>query len=34
VFRQQAERYPALYGDAKAVEVDGILEVRFENEKI
>jgi thymidylate synthase (FAD) len=34
VFRQQAERYPALYGDAVAAEVDGIPEVRFENEKI
>lgn len=34
VFRQQAARYPALYGDAVAEEVDGILEVRFDNEKI
>lgn len=34
VFRQQAERYPALYGDAKTEEVDGTLEVKFENEKI
>ena len=34
VFRQQAERYPNLYADAVAEMVDGILEVRFENEKI
>jgi thymidylate synthase (FAD) len=34
VFKQQVERYPALYGDAVAEEVEGFLEVRFENEKI
>lgn len=34
VFRQQAERYPNLYADAVAEMVDGILEVKFENEKI
>ena len=34
VFRQQVVRYPNLYADAVAVEVDGILEVVFENEKI
>ena len=34
VFRQQFARYPNLYGDATAKEVDGILEVKFDNEKI
>jgi thymidylate synthase (FAD) len=34
VFRQQAARYPNLYADALTEEVDGILEVKFENEKI
>jgi thymidylate synthase (FAD) len=34
VFRQQRERYPNLYADAIAQEVDGIMEVKFENEKI
>jgi len=34
VFHQQVARYPNLYADAVTQEVDGIMEVRFENEKI
>ncbi len=34
VFRQQHERYPNLYADAVTETVDGISEVKFENEKI
>jgi thymidylate synthase (FAD) len=34
VFRQQSAHYKNLYRDAVTEEVDGILEVKFENEKI
>jgi thymidylate synthase (FAD) len=34
IFEEQRKRYPHLYYDAVTEEIDGVLEVRFENEKV
>jgi thymidylate synthase (FAD) len=34
VWRQQKSRYPNLYADSSAIEIDGFEEVTFENDKI